>query len=202
LLSVLSDTNGIAVSMGKKWRLKLRSTPEVGSPHQRSRTMSAQTLTEAQEQGLRAEIIAARTRHELVTQQWVSSRAADIYRLGLYGNGAAPPAVSQEDDPLIQTAEPEPQRTWRTDEGSDSYWRMADELLAPIVEADGEEAEDAEFGSDDHGDSSGALGSGGSVGGWGSRCWWRTRSPLSGTLPRRSSNCGSSGTCPWRVTTT
>jgi transposase-like protein len=95
-LRVLSDTNGIPVSTMRKWRSTLRDAPEVASPHRRNRAVSAQTLTEAQEQGLRAEIIAARTKHELVTQQCVSSRAADIYRLGLYIDGAAPPAVSQE----------------------------------------------------------------------------------------------------------
>jgi hypothetical protein len=118
------------------------------------RTASAQTLTEAQERGLRAEIVAARTKHELATQQWVSSRAADIHRLGLYGDGAAPPAVSQEgdDDPLVDMPESEAQRTWRPDEGSDGHWRMADEVLEPIVEAACEEEEDAEFAADDHGD--------------------------------------------------
>jgi hypothetical protein len=138
----------------KKWRSTLRNAPEVATPDQRTQTVSAQTLTESQEQGLRAEIIAARTRHELVTPQWVSSRAADIYRLGLYIDGAAPPVVSQEgdDDPLVDMPEPEAQRTWRTDEGSDGYWQMADEMLAPIVEAGCEEEEDAEFASDDHGD--------------------------------------------------
>ena len=156
-LRVLSDTNGIPVSTMKKWRSTLRSAPEVASPHRRNRTVSAQTLTESQEQGLRAEIIAARTRRELVTQQWVSSRAADIYRLGLYIEGAAPPAVSneeeEEDDPLVDMPESEAQRTWRTDEGSADYWRMTDAILEPIVEAAcEEEEEDAEFAADEHGD--------------------------------------------------
>jgi hypothetical protein len=154
VLRVLSDTYGVAVSTMKKWRSTLRNAPEVASPHRRNRTVSAQTLTESQEQGLRAEIIAARTRHELVTQQWVSSWAADIYRLGLYIDGAAPPAVGREgdDDPLADIPESEAQRTWRTDEGSDDYWRMADEMLEPIVEAACEEEEDAALAADDHGD--------------------------------------------------
>jgi hypothetical protein len=119
-LRVLS---GVVVSTMKKWRSTFRNASEVASPHRRNRTMSVQTLTEAQEQGLRAEIIAARTKHELVMQQWVSSRAADIDRLGLYIDGAAPPAVSQEGDdgPLVDMPEPEAQRTWGTDEGSDGY---------------------------------------------------------------------------------
>jgi hypothetical protein len=53
--------------------------------------------------GPQAEIIAARTKRELVTQRCVSSRAADIYRLGLFVVRTAPLAVSQvgDDDPLV-----------------------------------------------------------------------------------------------------
>jgi hypothetical protein len=44
-LRALSVTNGIPVSTMKKWRSTLRTTPAVASPHRRTRTVSAQTLT-------------------------------------------------------------------------------------------------------------------------------------------------------------
>jgi hypothetical protein len=104
LLRVWSATTRIPASMMKRWRQLLRSPTEVGSPHQRRRAVSAQTLTEAQERGLHAEISAARSAYELVTDQWGpqwgAARAGDIYLLGLHLDGDL---VIEMPDPGVAT---------------------------------------------------------------------------------------------------